>query len=345
MEDITAYGEITGSHHKGETSQLAILLGVCFFLAGLFFFINGLYHVVVSSSPYWERVSIGPLAQEKGSGDFIAFLVLTLARPFFGVLLFLFALEIWDGKASVRRWIYLLTLPVFLYFAQALGDLQPDFSEELWSFDFLLRNYSTTAFMASMAFMSLVFFIIPFLSASFRPSSRDQSWIMTVVYIVILALGIAIPWSMLDPIEYDTAIFGNLPPFSAENSGFEFLILESVSLDYLDCMENIKALEKACEERSRVQSIKYENFATKLRTDRLVEILKSHNCLAREPLCPSGGDYMVEEDGTWHCSEHGFYDAERVARGRRRKALISGEDEALEDEGAGMSEREFDGGY
>ena len=86
MEDITSYGEISSAHHKGEMSSLAFSAGLCLAIAGLFFGLSGFYHVGVSLYPYWERVTLGPLAESKGEMSFVLFSLIALARLSFGII-------------------------------------------------------------------------------------------------------------------------------------------------------------------------------------------------------------------------------------------------------------------
>lgn len=331
MEDITTYGEISGGSHKGETTSTAVFMGICFMMAAAFFLLNGLYHVGVSLTPYWERVTVGPMAETKGTFNFLCFTFLAFCRPAFGILLGLFALEIWDGKSTVRRWIYLFVLPVIGYLLSAFGDIAPILSEKLWTYRFLATNLGTTAFLASVFLLLIVMAVIPFVGWMFRETNSDQSWAMTIVYLVVIAIAFGIASSQLEEIEHRTALMANLPPFSNNKSGFEFLVLESIGPEYLECMDNILMIEKACQARSRVQAIKYDNFDSKLRTGRLFEILIKHRCMAEEPICPDGGYYVADIEGNWSCSVHGEYNEDRVSRGKAAQALLTGEEPADDD--------------
>ena len=325
MEDITTYGEISGGSHKGETTSTSVFMGIAFMMAALFFVLNGLYHIGVSLTPYWERVTVGPMAETKGTGNFLAFTLLAFCRPIFGIFLGWLALEIWDGRSTARRWIYLVVLPLVLYLFNAFGDMAPSMSEKLWTYRFLATNLGATAFLASLFLLTVVMAIIPFVGWMFRETSRDQSWVMTIVYIIVVAVVLGGASAQLEPIEFDTAMMANLPPFSHEGSGLEFLILESITPEYLECMENLRKIDKACQLRAKVQKIQYDNFDSKLRTERLFEILQKHGCLAEHPICGDGGYYVADIDGNWSCSVHGSYDADKVQRGKDAQALLGGD--------------------
>jgi len=334
MEDITTYGEISGASHKGETTTATIVLGLCLALAGVFFVVDGLYHVFCSLTPYWQRVAVGALAEQKGTTNFLAFAALALGRPLFGCFLGFLALEVWDGKNVARKWLFLIVLPVVLWYGSALLGLPAAFADKLWSFDYLMRNLGAISFVASLGLVLVTITASAFLGWAFRDSASEATWPMAVLYVVILAVVVFGMVSQLEPIELDTALLANLPPFSDADSGLRFLVLETITPEYLDCMTTIKLLERACVQRSRVQAIAYENFDNKLRSKKLLEILYEHRCLADIPECPDGGAYVVQTDGTWTCSVHGAYDDDRVQRGKANQAAAGlGADDATTERG------------
>ena len=84
-------------------------------------------------------------------------------------------------------------------------------------------------------------------------------------------------------------------------------------------------LKKPAKHTTNVQQTRYENFDSIPRSKRLMEILVNGGNLPSEVSCQDGGSYVVDQAGKWSCSVHGVFDEERLARGKRKLALLAGE--------------------
>lgn len=322
MEDITIYGEITASHHKGETTGAVLGIGFLMAVAALFFVGSGLYHVVSALTPYWQRVSVGEAAQTKGAFNFVCFAGLALGRVALGLFLGLVALEVWDGRNVARKWMLLVVLPVAAWFWAALLDLAPPLSGHLFTLGYLSGSRASAAFIAALVAMTAAAVLALILSSSFRVATDETSWGLAVGMAVVGFMVVGGAAAQLDDDERVTALLGNMAPFTDSASGLSLLVLENISPAYLTCMDNLVAAEAACKSRSKTLQIRYENFTGRQRAEGLLEQLVGYGLLPEVPVCPDGGWYRVELDGSWACSEHGSYDAARVARGRELQQLL-----------------------
>jgi hypothetical protein len=326
MEDITSYGEISSSHHKGEMTSSGFFAGLCLALAGLFFSLSGLYHIGVSLYPYWERVTLGALAEVKGISNFACFTVIATGRMFFGFFLVYLAMQMWDGRAGCRRLLLLIVLPVIVLLGSYISGISELVSNEVLTFSGVTSSASLIALFGSFILIFTAIVLSLLLGDRLRDSSTDTSWLKAIGYCVVLFIGAFLIFGELDVDEQNTALLANMPPFSLPDSGYKIIILDSVSFEYVQCMTVLDELEKACEKQNKIQEIKYDNFASIPRSARLVEIMEGNGSLQTKPVCLEGGKYMVDQYGKWTCTVHGGFNKERLERGKRLQALLNGED-------------------
>jgi len=206
-----------------------------------------------------------------------------------------------------------------------LGQMDPAFKETLYTYRFIAKNIFVAFLFASLALIGIVCVAMTFMGYILRQPRAESSWLLVGVYTVVLIVCLALVAGQLEPQEFESALLGYLPPFSHGDSGFKLLVLDTVTRDYLSCMENILAIDAACEKRQHRQKIVYDNFDSKPRSAKLLEILLKYDCLEEMPRCPNGGYFIVvgkrvserKWDYHWECSVHGAYDLDKVARGKR----------------------------
>lgn len=326
MEDITSYGEISSAHHKGEMTSLGFIAGCCLALAGLFFSLSGIYHIAVSLYPYWERVTLGNLAEVKGITNFIYFSVIASARMFFGVFLIYLAMQMWDGRVGCRRLLLLIVIPATLFIGSYIPEISEFVSNDVLTLSGISSSPATAGFLISLVLIVVAFVLSLILGERLRDSSTDTSWLRAVGYSVVIIIGLFFVFGELDLDEKNTALLNNMPPFSLPDSGFKMIILDSVSFEYVECMIVVDELNKACEKQNRLKEIQYHNFTSIPRSARLVEIMETSGSLTKKPVCQESGRYLVDLNGKWSCTIHGFYNKERLERGKRLQALLNGED-------------------
>jgi len=324
MDDITSYGEISTAHHKGEMSTLAFVGGCCLAFASVFFMVSGLYHLAVSLAPYWERVTVGPLAH-KGTLNFFAFTLIALSRFLFGAFLGYLSMQMWDGKAGCRRLLCVIVIPVVVFIGNYVLGLSDYAFSQMTDVSVITSSFSMATFLSAYSLLCLGILISIILGPRLRDSSSDTTFLTSIVYGVLLFGGFYFIGTNLDLKEYQTALFANMTPFSMTDSGYEFIILDNVSQEYVGCIENIQALENACQKQDKVRDTKYDNFGSIPRSGRLIEILVDGDYIEVEPFCGDNGSYQVDANGKWSCTVHGMFNGERLERGRRRIAILNGQ--------------------
>lgn len=330
MEDITAYGEISGHiHHKGDTHPTVTLVGLLCLLAGAIWILFGCIFVFKGVGPFFDYADT---LSEPDPLKTLAFLALGFVRPAFGGFLIYLAFQLWDMQNGARKWaFFLLPLPV-VYFVSALMDLPESFAAEVFSYRYVVEHFWWILFLVGLVFTAGTWVGALGTGAFFKVAVGEKSWLVVgAISLAIMAVLFGLQTGLSEP-ERAAALRYGLPVVGSSRSGTTMIDLDIMDERAIACQENMALLKKAADERAELRPMNFGNFKSAERGRHLMEILRSGGNLSVDLRCPEGGDYTCREDRTWKCSIHGAYDAKRLEEARSRRFVDTSPGEATSDE-------------